>query len=102
MDVYTDEDLEDLLKKNIRLTRENNKLLRKLWHASVFGFWSKVLFTAILIGVPFLLYQYVLVNYVNQARSTYQGFVEKLNQFKELPSSASVSSVIETMRHSSE
>lgn len=52
-----------LLKENIELTRENNRFLRKLHRDAVISIWIRVLWIAVLIGIPFILYFYVIQPY---------------------------------------
>jgi hypothetical protein len=92
-----DEDTVELTKENIRLTRENNRLLRKLWRVEVFGFWSKVLFVAILIGIPVLVYQYYLADVLVEVRRGYEGILEDVGKLKEIPERLSISTVIESI-----
>ena len=102
MGIYTDEELDDLVRENIKLTKQNNKLLRKLWRSQILGFWSRILFFAIIIGVPVILYQYFLVDYVGQVRTTIEEFQGNLNAIKELPENISLSSVIEAVNMDSD
>lgn len=50
------EELSDLLRKNLELTKENNKLLRKMRRSAIFGGLLKIIWIAIIIGVPVYLY----------------------------------------------
>lgn len=93
-----DEETQDLIKENIRLTRENNRLLRKLWRAEVLGFWSKMLFIAIMVGVPVLVYRYYLADVVTDLWNTYQGVLRGVEDISQLPDQISLSAVIESLR----
>lgn len=88
------EETDDLIKENIRLTRENNRLVRKLWKAHVWGVWSKVFILACTIGIPVLLYQYYLSDVVAEMMRSYTSFQEEIQKIKELPASISVSTVL--------
>jgi len=88
---------EKLLHENARLVKENNKLLKKLWRAEVFGFWSKLLFVAILIGVPVLIYQYYLADVLVDLRTMYEGIQQDIDQVRGLSDSFSLGAVIESM-----
>lgn len=52
-----------LLKENLELTRENNRYLKKLHRDAVIGLWIRVLWVAVLVGIPFILYFYVIQPY---------------------------------------
>lgn len=62
----------DLIEENIRLTKENNKLLRSLRRAQTISAIFKVIWIAVLIGLPFILYVYVLQPYYENVRTQYQ------------------------------
>jgi hypothetical protein len=80
-----DQEIEDLLRENVRLTRENNHILHKLWRAEVTGFWTKVVFYALIIGVPVFIYQFYLQGYVQQLQKTYDSMRGTVEQVKQLP-----------------
>ena len=61
------EDLKTLLKKNLDLTRENNVLLRKMRRMAIYGNIIKVVWLAIIIGLPVYIYYAFLQPYVGQA-----------------------------------
>ena len=82
---HEDEELEGLLRENTRLVRENNKLLHKLWRAEVTGFWTKVLFYVLLIGVPVVIYQYYFEGYVEQMRKTYDSLRDAAEELQNIP-----------------
>ena len=84
-----DRKLEDLLRENVRLSRDNNRLLRKLWRAQVYNFWSRILFAAILIGVPVYIYRVYLDDYVVQIRDAYYELRENVSGISNSVDSAS-------------
>ncbi|NQV93447.1 hypothetical protein HQ403_03040 [Candidatus Kaiserbacteria bacterium] len=49
-------DIRDLLKKNFELTKENNKLLRKMRRNALLGGFFKLIWIAVIIGVPVYVY----------------------------------------------
>ncbi|MCH8049946.1 hypothetical protein IIB51_00855 [Patescibacteria group bacterium] len=67
------EDLKTLLKKNLDLTRENNVLLRKMRRMAIYGNIIKVVWLAIIIGLPVYIYYAFLQPYVGQALEIYSG-----------------------------
>ncbi len=90
MGVYTDSDLDDLVRENLRLTQENNKLLKKIRRSEVVNFWIRILFFLVLIGVPILVYQYYLEPYVQELFATYQRMQEDAASVRDLSSKLSV------------
>ncbi len=56
-----DKNLKELLEQNLRLTKENNHLLRSMRRTALYGFIGKILFWIIMLGVPAYLY----VSYVS-------------------------------------
>ena len=89
-----DEERVELMKENIRLTKENNKLLRKLWKAEKWGFWTRILTFAILIGIPVLVYQYYLSDVFTDLQGVYEDILDVGDTVKEIPEQLSVSAVI--------
>lgn len=60
----------------LRLLKENNVLLKKLYRHSVIGFTFRIIWYAILIGLPFAVYFYVLEPYFQAFGSNYETFRE--------------------------
>jgi hypothetical protein len=63
----------------------------------VFGFWSKVLFLAIMIGVPVFVYQYYLADMMQDARDMYQKVRVDVESLGDLSSQVSLGAVIESI-----
>ncbi len=63
-----------LLRENAVLAKENNKLLHKLYRHSIIGFTFRILWYAILIGLPFAVYFYVLQPYFEVFGANYEVF----------------------------
>ncbi len=68
------EEILRLIKENAELLEENNKLLRKIHKHFVYGVVFKFLWFAILIGLPFAIYFYVLEPYFEALGSNYEVF----------------------------
>jgi membrane protein insertase Oxa1/YidC/SpoIIIJ len=68
------EKIEELLKQNAELLQENNALLKKMHRNAVWGFWIRIVWYAVLIGLPFALYFYVLEPYFTALGSDYEIF----------------------------
>ncbi len=58
-----EEALKKLLEENIAVTKENNVYLRKLYRNSVIAGVFTIVWYALLIGLPFALYHYLLDPY---------------------------------------
>lgn len=74
MGVYTDEELDELMQENLRLTKENNKLLKKMRRTELFGMWMRILFFLVIIGVPLVVYRYYVAPYIEDFSQAYQDF----------------------------
>ncbi len=59
----THDEILNLLKENKVLAEENQRLLKKMYRNDMIGIWLRVLWYAVLIGLPFALYFYVLEPY---------------------------------------
>lgn len=70
----TQTELKTSIDKNTELLEDNNRLLRKLHKYEVMGFWFRIVWYAILIGLPFALYFYVLEPYFTALGSSYETF----------------------------
>ncbi len=70
------QDLEKLLKKNLALTEENNRLLKKMRRGAVWGFIFKLIWIAVLIGIPVYLY----INFLSPVVDEISGVVQKVEE----------------------
>jgi len=66
--------------ENQRLLTENNQLLKKLNRRSVLSFWFRLVWLMFIIGLPFVLYFYVLEPYFNSFGSSFQTFQDGLQE----------------------
>lgn len=55
-----DSDIKSLLQENLEITKENNELLRVLKRNNTIALVLRIAWYAIILGVPFILYFYVL------------------------------------------
>ena len=60
------------MKELLQLTRDNNKLLRKMRRHAIFGNVTRLIYWAVVFGVPTVLYHY-LQPYFTQFLETYDG-----------------------------
>lgn len=72
--------LQELMLENQRLLAENNTILRKLKKWSIVSFWLRLVWTLILIGLPFVLYYYVIEPYFTTLGSSFAEFEEGLRE----------------------
>lgn len=68
------EEMLRLLRENIEVTKENNKILHKLYRHNVIGFATTVIWYGILIGLPLVAYYYILVPYFDALGANYETF----------------------------
>jgi len=73
-------DIQELIQKNAELLKENNVLLKKIHRHNVWSFWSRILWYTIIIGLPFALYFYVLEPYFEAFGSSYENFLDGMNE----------------------
>jgi hypothetical protein len=64
MPPHTETEILRLLEENTVLVKENNVLLKKLRRNGLIDIWLRVVWYAILIGLPFALYFYILEPYL--------------------------------------
>jgi hypothetical protein len=72
--------LYELMLENQRLLTENHSLLKKMRRASIISFWFRVFWTLFIIGVPFILYFYVIEPYFDAFGSSIEEFREGLQE----------------------
>lgn len=72
--------LHELILENQRLLTENNQLLKKLNRRSVLSFWFRVFWFLFIIGIPFVLYFYVIEPYFTSLGSSFQTFQAGLQE----------------------
>ena len=71
-----DDDAKKLLRRNLELTRENNKLLRKIRRNGVIANVMRLVWWAVILGIPVLIYYYVLQPYITELGATYRGVTD--------------------------
>jgi hypothetical protein len=64
----------NLLKKNTELVKENNVLLQRILRNDRIMLWVRIVWYAVLIGLPFALYFYILEPYFTAFGSNYELF----------------------------
>jgi hypothetical protein len=86
-----------LLEKNTELLKENNLLLKKLHRHAVIGFWFRIVWYVVLIGLPFALYFYILEPYFTALGSSYEVFSAGM---QEIPGWKQFSETLEAVKQS--
>lgn len=74
------QEMKRVLEENNRLIEENNKLLKKIHRNARIAFWMRIIWYALLIGLPFALYFYVLEPYFEALGSSYDVFYEGVQE----------------------
>lgn len=71
--VDEDQKLERLVKENLRLAKENNRRLRSIQRGMFLGGMVRLLLTAVILGLPILIYFSVIKPYIDDATNTFEG-----------------------------
>ena len=79
-DKDTQQQLHELMLENQRLLTENNQLLNKINRRSIWSFWFRLAWMMVLIGIPFVLYFYVIEPYFSALGSSFETFREGLQE----------------------
>ena len=69
-----------LIKENAELLKENNELLRKIHKQHIYGVVFKFVWFAVIIGLPFAIYFYVLEPYFDALGANYEVFRDGLSE----------------------
>jgi len=72
--------LRELLEQNVDLSKQNNEILKKLYRHSIMGIWFRVIWYAVLIGMPFAVYFYLLEPYFEAFGANYELFRQGLGE----------------------
>ncbi len=70
----THSEILDLLKENSSLIHENNALIKKMYRYDMITFWVRIVWYGILIGLPFIMYFYILQPYFEMFGANYELF----------------------------
>ncbi len=87
-------ELKRLIEQNAELIKQNNELLRKMHRNTVIGFWMRIVWYGILIGLPFAMYFYLLEPYFAAFGSSFDVFKTGLN---ELPGLKGIESLMNSI-----
>ncbi len=74
MSVESDAEIKSLLQETLAVEKQNQVLLKKLYRYSWVGFIFRLAWFALLIGLPFALYFYILEPYFELFGGSYEEF----------------------------
>ena len=93
-----DEELNSLVKENLRLTKETNELLHKMNNAQRWGRFFKIFYWMVILGLSFGVYYY-LQGPLEQLLGTYKGLIGGVDKIQKsassLPDSQTINSLLE-------
>lgn len=75
------EEIEEMVQKNQKIIEENNQLLRKINRSNTWAFWLRIVWFAIILGLPVLAYYYVVAPYYESLGSAFKFFGVELPTF---------------------
>jgi len=73
-------DARKLLEENLRLNKENNRLLHKMKRAATVSLVFRLLWVSVLIGIPVALYVYIIQPYYEGVREGAQHLQEQVGE----------------------
>ncbi len=80
----------------LRLLRENNEILKKLYRHSVIGLTLRIVWYVILIGMPFAVYFYILEPYFEAFGANYELFRQGI---AEIPGLKGIENIIPPLQN---
>ena len=75
-----DEEFKVLLRKNIELSKENNRLLRKMRRSAIIGNILRIIWWAVIIGLPIYLYFSVFQPYLQELATVYKNIQTEVGE----------------------
>jgi hypothetical protein len=75
-----DNELVTLMRRNLDITKENNQMLRRMRRQAAWGTFFRILWLAVVIGVPVFVYYYFLVPYYQNVSQSYSQFKEQVGE----------------------
>ena len=75
-----DEEFKVLLRKNIELSKENNRLLRKMRRNAIIGNILRIIWWAVIIGLPIYLYFTVFQPYLQELATVYKNIQTEVGE----------------------
>lgn len=68
------DELEELVQQQQQLIAENNKLIKKLYRSNTWAFWLRILWLAVFLGLPVIVYYYLVAPYYQSLDAAFQYF----------------------------
>lgn len=79
-----EEEIKILLRKNLELTKENNRLLKKLRRATIISGLLRLVWWVVILGIPVFLYYYVLQPYLGELSAAYQNVQDGVGSMQDV------------------
>jgi hypothetical protein len=79
-----EEDIKKLLEENLKVVKQNHEILEKIHKVYMYTLWMKVLWFAIIVGVPFILYYFLIEPYLMAAGIYTEQIRDALKGFQQL------------------
>lgn len=68
------EEIEEMVLENQKLLAENNELLKKIHRSNTWAFWLRIVWIAVILGLPFITYYYIVAPYYESLGIAFQFF----------------------------
>lgn len=78
------DDIEEMVLENKKLLSENNALLKKIHRSNTWAFWLRIVWIAIILGLPFITYYYIVSPYYESLGTAFKFFgveLPNINKF---------------------
>ncbi|MEM8895783.1 MAG: hypothetical protein AAGC88_14465 [Bacteroidota bacterium] len=72
--------IKEILQENQKLLAENNRLLKKIHRNAMWTFWVRIVWFVFIIGLPFVLYFYIIEPYFAALGSSFEVFQAGLQE----------------------
>jgi predicted transcriptional regulator len=75
------EEIEEIMLENKKLIEENNHLLKRINRSNTWAFWLRILWFAVILGLPVIAYYYVIAPYYESLGTAFKFFGVELPDF---------------------
>ncbi len=93
-----DEEIKTLLEANLKLSKENNNLLRKVRSSQRWSTFTRFFYWIIIIGAAFGSF-YFLKPYIGNLLSIYSGSISSVNKVKDISDKLNIQNIKNTIDH---
>ena len=80
-----EDELKRMMKENLALARENNRLLKKMQRAAMYSTIFTLVYWVLILGVPVYLYFTVVKPYLEEFQTTYQDAQARMDGLPDMP-----------------